>query len=405
MAILHVGLLASGLAIAQIATAAAQPNSPASRRPCPTASQENELLANASSLLQQNRFSDAITLLQAQAQSRCDERCDLLLAAAFDGEGDTPSAIRTLRRALALHPSNTSLATSLARDELREGDLAAAKSAIAQCRPTLQTPQRELRMIAMVYLENQDLPHADEIAQLAWRADPSQENLLFAANVLQLEGRYMDVVSLLEKHRHDDGDSPAFLITIGESESDGKLYAPAERDLNRAVALAPDSYPAHYVLGNLLVATGNLAGGIAEYQKAIAIDPQQPRTYYQLGRALEQQNDTDQAQRDFQQAIAVDSNYAPAYTEIGKLELRAGQLQPAVENLTRAIAINPALQDSYYQLVQAYARLGEREKSQAVMDQWNAYKKAHPLRRAGTRPEAPGGAPDTDSTSPKTPPQ
>ncbi len=113
--------------------------------------------------------------------------------------------------------------------------------------PTEQTPERELRMIAVVYLESHDLAHALDVAQLAWRAHPSQENLLFTANVLQLEGRSSEVVSLLEKYRDRYGDSPGFLITIGESESDQKLYPSAERDLKRAVALAPESYPAHYI--------------------------------------------------------------------------------------------------------------------------------------------------------------
>lgn len=358
---------------------AAPPAAHAARPACPGRQQTDDLLAKASSLLEESRFGDAAQLLQSKGQERCDPRNNLLLAAAFEGEGDTASADRTLRQALSLWPSNTSLATSLARDELHQGDVAAARRAIAQCTPTEQTPQRELRMIAMVYLENHELVRATGVADLAWHADPSQENLLFTANLLQLQGRYMDVVSLLEKHRDAYGDSPGFLITIGESESDGKLYAAAERDLKRAIALEPQSYPAHYVLGNLLVTTGDLPGGIAEYQKAIAINPQQPRTYYQLGRVMEQKNDTEQARTYFQQAIAVDAQYAPACAEIGKLELQANHFQAAVDNLTRAIQISPALQESYYLLVQAYGRLGERDKAQAVMRQWTAYKKAHPL--------------------------
>ncbi|MGH9621014.1 MAG: tetratricopeptide repeat protein, partial [Bryobacteraceae bacterium] len=276
-------------------------------------------------------------------------------------------------------------ATSLARDELRRGHLAAARRAIAQCRPTQQTPQRELRMIAMVYLENHDLAHALKVAQLAWRAHRSQENLLFTANVLQLQGRYMNVVSLLGKYRHVYGNSPGFLITIGESESDGKLYPAAERDLKRAVALAPESYPAHYVLGHLLAARGDLAGGIQEYRKAISLSPQKPLTYCQLGRALEEKNDIEQARRRFEQAISVSPQYAPAYYEMGKLELRANRIQKAVTNLAHAIQINPASQRSYYLLMQAYWRLGERKKAQLVKQQWTAYKKAHPLLPAGTR--------------------
>lgn len=391
--ILQFGVPWSGVAGAQVAPPPAVHDSPrestASRSACFSAGQTSELLAAASSLLEHNRFGDAAALLQSKAQGRCDFRSDLLLAAAFDGQGDSVAAERTLRQALLLWPSNTSLATSLARDELQSGNFAAARRAIAQCRPTQHTPQPELRIMAMVYLENQELARAAAVAQLAWRGDPSEENLLFMANLLQLQGRYMDVVSLLEKHRADYGNSPGFLVTIGESESDGKLYAAAERDLKQAIALAPDSYPAHYVLGNLLVATGDLPGGIGEYQKAITLSPRQPRTYCQLGRALEQKGDSDQARLYFQKAISVDAQYEPAYTEMGKLDLQGHQLQAAVDNLTRAIRINPSSQDAYFLLVQAYGRLGERDKARAVMQQWTAYKKAHPLMPVGSRTESP----------------
>lgn len=367
---------------------------------CLDKQQTDELLATASALLQQSRFADAAALLQSKAQGGCGFANDLLLAAAFDGEGATESAKHTLRQALLLWPSNTSLATSLARDELQDGNILAARQAIAHCQPTEQTPERELRMIAVVYLESHDLAHALDMAQLAWRAHPSQENLLFTANVLQLEGRSAEVVSLLEKYRDRYGDSPGFLITIGESESDQKLYPSAERDLKSAVAFAPESYPAHYVLGHLQVAKGDLAEGIQEYKKAISLNPRQPRTYCQLGRALEQNNDVEQAQRYFEQALSLDPQYEPAYFEMGKLELRTKQLQKAVNDLVRAIQINPASQRSYYLLIQVYGRLGDSNKAQLVKQQWAAYKQSHPLLPVGTPHESPESEMATEPGSP-----
>lgn len=389
-------ILGSGLAVGQAVSHSAgmTPKSrSARRRGCLDAEDTTRSLAGASSLLEQNRFADAAALLRSQGQERCDFRSDLLLAAAFEGQGDRASAEQVLRQALLVWPSNTSLATSLARDQLQDGDLTGALHAISHCAPTRRTPQPELRIFALVYLENHKLKPAAAVAQLAWQAEPSQENLLFLANVLQLQGRYMDVVSLLEKHRSAYGDSAEFLITIGESESDGQLYPQAKRDLQRAADLRPDSYPAHYALGNVLVSTGDIAGGIAEYQKAIALSPQQPRTYYQLGRALEQKNDPQQAQQYFQQAISIDPKYAPAWAEMGKLQFRASHFSAAVESLTHAIQMNPASQESYYFLVQAYGRLGERDKAQAVMSEWTAFKKAHPLRPVGSRPDSPATGP------------
>jgi tetratricopeptide (TPR) repeat protein len=333
-------------------------------------------------MLAQNRFGEAVRLLRTKPASGCDYRVDLLLAAAFDDAGDALNARHTLQQGHSHWPSNTSIATSLARYYLQNGDLAKAKATIAQCKPNSTTPLRELQMMAMIDLESQDLAPAESVAALAYHAYPSEDTLLFAANVLQLQGRYMDVIALLGKYRKDYADSSPFLITIAESESDGKMYAEAQQDLRHAIALTPDSYPAHYVLGNLLVKTGNLDSGIQEYRNAIQLSPRQPRTYYQLGRALEETGKNDEARSYFEQAAAVDPHYAPTYSEIAKLQLKSGQFQDAVDNLTRAIQYNPALPQSYYLLIQAYARLGEKDKSHAVLDQWTAYKKSHRLRPA-----------------------
>lgn len=334
-------------------------------------------------MLEQGQFAAAATLIRKSGQQRCDYRADLLLAAALDGSSNLPGAKQTLERGHREWPSNCSIAASLSRYDLQAGDAADAERAVRGCVPTERTSQRELRLIALVYLDNGELARARQIADIAYRREPGEENLLFLANVLQLQGRYEDVVTLLGRQRRSYGDSAGFLITIGESESDAKMYPAAERDLRHALVLQPASYAAHYVLGNLLVATGRFAAGIAQFKAAIQLNPQQPRTYYQIGRALEEQNQGAEARRYFEQSLAVDAHYAPAWCEIGKLELRANHVASAVDHLNRAIQYNPSLQDSYYLLVQAYARLGEREKSRQVMAQWNAWRKAHPMRPAG----------------------
>ncbi len=350
---------------------------------CPAAHDIDALLATASSLLEQGRFSEAVTALQAKSPPGCDPRVSLLLAAAFEGSGDTPAAVRVLEQAIAVWPANSSIATSLARYYLRAGDTAKAEQAIEQCKPDDSTPLRELQMMAMVYLENQNLPRAKTVAVLAYRRYPSEETLLFTANVLQLQGRDQDVLALLQKERPAYSNSAPFLITIAESEYDGSMYAPAREDLKRAVVLNARSYPAHYLLANVLVQTGDIDGGIREYHTAIELAPQQPRTYYRLGLALEKKVDNAGARNQFQRSLAVDGHYAPAYCELGKLELRANHLQDAADDLSRAIEYNPSLQESYFLLVQVYARMGERDKSRAVMDQWNAFKNSHRLRVAG----------------------
>lgn len=356
---------------------------------CPASQAQDGILASASRLLQQANFQQAVQLLQSELALRCNPTGDLLLAAALEGAGNIPEARHTLERAHAVWPSNIDLATSLARYDLQEGNFPAAEQSIRLCKPTSSTPLRELQVMAMTYLENQDLSRALSVAGIAFHAYPSEQTLLFTANVLQIQGRFMNVVALLRKYRKDYANSPPFLITIAESEYDAMMYKAARQDAEHAIALAPDSYPAHYLLGNVLVKMGDLKSSIEEYRKAIAISPQEPRTYYHLGLTIESEGKTDEAKDYFQKAIQADDRYAPAYCEIGKLQLRSHELHDAAQNLSLAIQYNPAFQESYYLLIQTYARLGERSKSQAVMAQWSAYKKSHHLRPAGLNQKNP----------------
>jgi tetratricopeptide (TPR) repeat protein len=359
-------------------------NTEGSSLSCPGLVDINRLLATASSQLEKNEFAPALNTLQRGSALRCDYRVSLLLAAAHEGAGNTLDAEEVLRQASALWPTNTSVGTSLARYYLRSGDPVKAEIAIKQCKPSASTPLRELQMMAMVYLQDQDLTRAKSISLLTYRQYPSEETLLFLANVLQLQGRYMDVVNLLQKERVNYPDSAPFLVTIAESEYDGTMYAPARKDLELAAKLDPKSYPAHYLLGNVLVKTGDMDGAINEYLNAIRISPKQPRTYYQLGLVFEKEAKYVTARSEFNKAISVDINYAAAYCELGKLDLRSNQLQSAAINLKRAMNDNPSLQESYFLLVQTYSRMGEKDKSRQVMEQWTAYKNSHRLRLANS---------------------
>ena len=57
-----------------------------------------------------------------------------------------------------------------------------------------------------------------------------------------MQGRYKDVITLLDAKRTAYGSSALFLVTVAESEYDGKMFGAARTDLERAVELQPDLY-------------------------------------------------------------------------------------------------------------------------------------------------------------------
>lgn len=342
------------------------------------------MLAKANSLMEQGNFKSAINVLEPGSLENCQLQASLLLAAAFDGLGDFSAELQTLQRADTRWPGDVSVSASLARLYLGTGAVDLAAEAVRHCHVSPQTPLRELQVITNVYLKKNDLEHAGEVASAAYAGYPSEATLLLEANILQLEGRYMDVIEHLGRARAQYENSARFLITVAESEYDAQMYQAGLRDVSQGLKLDASIYAGHYVLANTLVKTGDLQGALEEYKVAIRLNPSQPRTYYRLALAQEMQQDVPAAEASLTQAIAADNHYAPAYGEMGKLLLRLNQYPQAVDQLTNAIQYNPRFEEAYFLLVQAYARLGEKDKSAAVLTQWNeikAQKRAQPVAR------------------------
>ena len=82
---------------------------------------------------------------------------------------------------------------------------------------------------------------------------------------------------------------------------------------------------------------------------------------------LARQNQDAKAEESFRKAIQLAPNYALSHYELGKLLVQSNRLPAAAEELSKAVQYEPNLSAAYYQLSRVYARLGQAEKSQSVM--------------------------------------
>lgn len=359
---------------------------------CATAEETNATLARTGSLLEQSRYRDASALLQPLIAGKCDPRIALLLAAAYEGDGDAHKSEETLAAAHIVWPANTSISASLAREYLASGRPEKAVVTLAGFHATDKTPLQELQVAASVFLAGSHLLEAQAVAEAAYKGYPSLATLLLLANVMQLEGRYKEVNRLLSTQRQNYADSPAFLITAAESESDAMVYDKARADLERAVALDGRSYQAHYLLGTVLSAENETSRAEAEYRTAMQLAPDQPRTYYQLALLLRNRQDIADEEPLLAQALAADDRYAPAYCERGRILLDQQRIPEAVTQLNLAIQYNPRLEQAYYLLGRAYTRLGQKDKADATVKQFIALRAANRKSIADSRPGQTGVA-------------
>jgi tetratricopeptide (TPR) repeat protein len=366
--VLLVGCFSAGSAEEGLWSAESTPQAhPVIDKNCSAPQDLDAALGRASQLMSQSLYRDAAGLLQPLSEMNCDPRVSLLLAAAFEGQGDESQATAVLRRAHSEWPSNNSVAASLARDYLAAGDKNQAVQALAHFHPTAKTPEQEMEMAVLVYLAANQLPRAEIIAEQDYKYYPSVHSLLLMANTLQMQGRYPDVIRLLGSKRAMFADSAEFFVTLAESEFDASIYPAAREDLERAISLNSSLYQAHYLLGNVLTRTGNADGAISEYRVAIKLAPEQPRTYYQLALVLRSKQDDAGEQSALEQALEADNHYAPAHAEMGRILLEEHRPADAVEHLLAAIENNPHLENAYFQLARAYAALGEKNKADEIV--------------------------------------
>lgn len=163
------------------------------------------------------------------------------------------------------------------------------------------------------------------------------------------------------------------------------LYDAARSDMEHAIALDANSYQAHFLLGNVLLTTGSADLAASEYRIAVQLQPDQPRTYYQLALIARTKGDEAGESHLLQQALTADSHYAPAHCELGRLLMGQHRLPEAVDHLNLAVQYNPRIEQGYYLLARAYAVLGGRQKSDAMLKRFtevrSANRRSHPDQR------------------------
>ena len=373
---LATSLAAAGEGHQQIASPAiSRSASPAAT--CPPIASIVALLRRASFSLEQGKDAAVIESLHDSPVVSCYAQASLLLAAAYEESGNLSQAEETLRQAHLQWPANTSIAVSLAREYLSQGRKQDAASALVNVHVKESTPWQEIQLSVIVLLANQQLPAAEKFARLGFKTYPSLDSLLLLANTLQLEGRYKDVIALLDSKRDAYSNSSKFLVTLAESEYDASSYDPARSHLSRAILLDPSLYQAHYLLGNILLKQGDADAAKAEYETALQLSADQPRTYYHLALALRAMHQEEQEEGVLSKALALDPDYALAHCELGRLLLNRGRTADAVTQLELAATGNKFLEEAYSLLSRAYERLGDTVKAEEMAQKLSAVRSAN----------------------------
>lgn len=194
--------------------------------------------------------------------------------------------------------------------------------------------------------------------------------LILRVRLLQRAGHQNAALELTKKASNlaPDWDQPYYLAGI--SYYFLRHYADARKSLERAFQLNQSSAAAVFVEGLAWAGEGNPKEAERCLRQAMALQPENARFHCHLGILLMRANQNREAEDSFDKAIALKPEYALSHYELGKLRLQSKQWKQAGDELEKAVTLDPGFTSAYYQLGIVYARLGEKEKSEHMLDEF-----------------------------------
>lgn len=143
---------------------------------------------------------------------------------------------------------------------------------------------------------------------------------------------------------------PEVHATLGSAYRTTGRYSEAIAELNRAIALAPNSDEAYRRLGSVYLQQGNGAKAIESIQKATQLNPYYWVNFDQLGNAYYQLGDYPKALDAFRQVTVLEPDIDAGYENMATVYATQGQYAESIPYYQRAIQIEP-----YYS---TYSNLG-----------------------------------------------
>jgi tetratricopeptide (TPR) repeat protein len=141
----------------------------------------------------------------------------------------------------------------------------------------------------------------------------------------------------------------------------------ATAQISRLVAVAPDSYHVHQLLGQLYVDREEDEKALAEYQAVAAASPNLPDVHFWLGHLYWKHGDADHALAELMRQLEIDPGHPEANGELGAVLIAKGRVQEAIPHLELAIRSKPDLWPAYQQLGQACATLKNFARAEEVL--------------------------------------
>jgi len=331
----------------------------------------------------------------------------LQLSAVFLEQAQLPAALDQLEHALILNPHSAAAlarsgeilllqqqpaegvarierAVAIDRDEAldalglpferRIGSKEAGTELVALSRAAVQTLEagpstNPIKFVALAALYS--LIGDEEAAQQNYQRIPSARPKQNSS-----EDVLSQAAATLNQHRYDDAE-PMLVHWIANHPNDRQArfqLAVARRQISieqmiRLLAIAPNSYHVHQLLGQIYASREEDDKALAEYLAVAAAEPNLPGIHFWLGHLYWKHGDADHALVELTRELQLDPGHAEAHGELGAVLVAEERAAEAIPHLETAIRSKPDLWPAYAQLGRAYAIQKNYSRAEQVLRQ------------------------------------
>jgi Tfp pilus assembly protein PilF len=148
----------------------------------------------------------------------------------------------------------------------------------------------------------------------------------------------------------ENGRTPAALVATASACVEVNDFAAAARDLDDAIAQAPDWAAAHYERGKLWLRADDMASASESFQRATALLPGFAPGWANLGGTLGELDRPAEALAAFEHALALDPSSPQTLNNIGVVRRELGHLAESETAFRQVIQLTPGLAFGHYNL-------------------------------------------------------
>jgi tetratricopeptide (TPR) repeat protein len=240
----------------------------------------------------------------------------------------------------------------------------------AEAAPVLQTTVSSINgpslphdfdMLIQSYAALGKLEAATSAAEESERKVGHRESSLIAlANILQLEKRDPEAISLLEQQRAQFSKSGRYLFTLALSYHNVGSESRAAQILNTVVQVAPNLHQARYLAGMCAASQGDFEGAITQLRAGVSLAPARFLYHFELGFVLSKARRKEDAEKSLLRSIELNPRHAPARYELAKIFSDSGRSEAAIDQLQKSLELNPEDENALYLASKVYTKLGRR---------------------------------------------